>query len=58
MNKDKMNRIQIYLTIKEHELLRKESEEKGLSMADIIRRIIDSYFEKMTKGLKNDSKSL
>ena len=40
-----MNRTQIYFTKKEHDLLIQEAEKKGLSMSDVIRRIIDKHFE-------------
>ena len=45
MGQQKMIRTQIYFTKKEYEFLLKDSKEKGLAMADIIRRIIDKYYD-------------
>jgi hypothetical protein len=42
---EKMNRTQIYFTEKEHNKIKKESKEKGISMSDVIRRIVDKHFE-------------
>ena len=38
-----MIRTQICLTKKEKEQLQKEAKEMGISMADLIRRILDEY---------------
>jgi Ribbon-helix-helix protein, copG family len=46
MKQNKMNRTQIYFTEKEHQLIKAEAEEKGLPMSDVIRRIIDEYYDK------------
>jgi len=40
-----MIRTQICLTKKEKEQLQKEAKEMGISMADLIRRILDKYLE-------------
>ena len=40
-----MKRFQIYLTEVELEKIKKESDSLDLSMAEIIRRILDRYFE-------------
>lgn len=45
MYMEKMNRTQIYFTEKEHNKIKKESKEKGISMSDVIRRIVDKHFE-------------
>jgi metal-responsive CopG/Arc/MetJ family transcriptional regulator len=38
-----MERISVHLTEKEVEYLRRESEDTGLSVSEIIRRAIDEY---------------
>lgn len=40
-----MIRTQICLTKKEKSNLQKEAKKAGISMADLIRRIIDDYFK-------------
>ena len=40
-----MKRTQIYLTERQIEILNKESDNKGLSLSELIRRIIDGYLE-------------
>ena len=41
-----MIRTQICLTAKEKKELQKEAKELGISMAELIRRIIDDYIQK------------
>lgn len=41
-----MNRTQIYFTEDEHRFLKKKAYENDVSMAEIIRRIIDEYMQK------------
>lgn len=41
-----MIRTQICLTEKEKNALQKQSKEMGISMADLIRRIIDDYLKR------------
>jgi hypothetical protein len=41
-----LKRTNINITEAEHEFLQKNSEEKGLSMSELIRRILDEYIEK------------
>lgn len=41
-----MIRTAIHITEKQHEELRRESEETGLPMAELIRRAIDEFLEK------------
>jgi hypothetical protein len=40
-----LKRTNINITEIEHEFLQKNSEEKGLSMSELIRRILDEYIE-------------
>ena len=44
-----MKRTQVYLTEQEWKLLLEEAKERGLSMSDILRRIIDEHFEEKAK---------
>lgn len=46
-----LKRTNLNITELEHEFLQKDSEEKGLSMSELIRRILDEYIEKY-KGKK------
>ena len=57
MKRQKMKRTQIYFTEKEHNLLKKEAEEKELAMADVTRRIIDDYFGNKKLEKRNESNS-
>ena len=41
----KMKRTQIYLTEKEHTLIRKESEKIGIKLSELIRRILDKHLK-------------
>ena len=41
-----MERSQIYFTKKEKDFFKKEAREKGISMAELIRRVLDDYMEK------------
>jgi hypothetical protein len=45
-----MIRTQIYITEKEQEFLRKEAEEMGISMAEVIRRILDEHIKVVDPG--------
>lgn len=50
-----MKIMQVYLSDRQIECLRKESKEKDLSVAEIIRRILDSYlFGDIVKNTKFD----
>jgi len=40
-----LKRTNINITEAEYDFLQKESEEKGLSMSELIRRILDEYME-------------
>ena len=40
-----MKRVNYHLTDREIEALRKESEKTGISVAEIIRRLIDNHFK-------------
>ena len=44
-----MIRTQICLTEKEKKTLEEESKKIGISMAELIRRILDEYFKKQSK---------
>jgi metal-responsive CopG/Arc/MetJ family transcriptional regulator len=48
--KDPLKRTNINITEKEHTFLLKISEEKGLSMSELIRRILDEYIEENNNG--------
>jgi hypothetical protein len=41
-----MKRFQIYLPVRMWERLKKEAAALGISIAELIRRILDKYFEK------------
>ena len=45
-----MERSQIYFTKREKDFFRKEAIEKGISMAELIRRVLDDYMEKKQKN--------
>lgn len=40
-----MKRTDLYITQKQYTLLKKESEQKGISISEIMRRIIDLYLD-------------
>jgi len=44
-----MIRTQVCLTKKEKEVLEEESKKIGISMAELIRRILDEYIERKNK---------
>jgi len=52
----KLNRTQICLSDKEQEFLKNKSEEMGISKAEFLRRIIDSYIEEENRG-KDEQRS-
>jgi Ribbon-helix-helix protein, copG family len=41
-----MYRTNIYLSNPQKAALEKQAKEKGISMAELVRRIVDAYFEK------------
>lgn len=47
--KPPLKRTNINITIAEYDFLQKESEEKSLSMSELIRRIMDKYIEEQIK---------
>ena len=47
MKKKSLKRTNINITAEEYERLKKEVEEKGLSMSEIIRRALDQYLDKI-----------
>jgi len=47
--KAQLKRTNLNLTIDEYELLKREAQIKGISTSELIRRIIDSYFENKNK---------
>jgi hypothetical protein len=42
----KKTKFLVCLTAEELEMLRKEARKKGLAVSDLLRRIVDSYFER------------
>lgn len=40
-----MVRTQIYLTVNEHKLLKKEASKIGIKLSELIRRILDMHLE-------------
>ena len=42
-----MERVQMYLTKQEKITLKEEAEKTGLSMAEILRRILDKHIKKL-----------
>jgi len=52
-----MNRTQIYLTDKEQDILKKEAVSIGISKAELIRRILDSYISKKLQR-RDDSRGM
>ena len=49
-NKDHFHRLQILVTIEQHEWLRKEAFEKRISMGDLIRDLLDRAMKEQTRG--------
>jgi len=43
-----------YLAVKEVQKIESTSEDMGISSSELLRRIIDSYFEKLEKKKKRD----
>lgn len=48
-----MTRTNLYLTDPEREQLKAKAEVLGISMAEMIRRILDEYLGKDTKGVSD-----
>lgn len=48
-----MERSQIYFTKQEKDFFKKEAKQKGISMAELIRRVLDSYMELKNKEHEN-----
>ena len=46
MDKNKMKRVQMYITTKENEFLMEYSEENSIGKSELIRRILDEWIEK------------
>ena len=46
-----LHRAQIYLDEEQIICLRREAERKGLAVSELIRRAVDSYFEKREKAV-------
>lgn len=44
-----MKRFQIYLTERQHKIISKIANEKGISFAEFIRRILDDKIEQVKK---------
>jgi hypothetical protein len=49
-----LKRTNINVTEKEFEFLQKKSEEQGLSMSELFRRILDWYVEKQSQKEKDN----
>ena len=45
-SKATMKRTQIYFPNQMHSRLKKEAKDKGVAMAEIVRRIVDKHYEK------------
>lgn len=43
--KIKMRKIDLYITHKQYEILKKESEERGITFSEALRRLIEFYEE-------------
>ena len=43
--KTKMRKIDLYITNKQYEVLRRESEERGITFSEVLRRLIEFYEE-------------
>jgi hypothetical protein len=52
-----MVRTQMYLTARQHRALRKQAREQGVSMTELLRRILDEHFAER-RGLRRFSKDL
>lgn len=53
-----MIRTAIHITEKQHEELRRESEETGLPMAELIRRAIDEFWKNVGKTNKQNKSDM
>lgn len=49
-----MERSQIYFTKQEKDFFKDDAKKKGISMAELIRRVLDEYIEKKLKQ-RNES---
>jgi hypothetical protein len=47
-----VERSQIYFTKQEKDFFKKEAKEKGISMAELIRRVLDNYIDKKQSNEK------
>lgn len=43
--KSRMKRTNIFLTEKEHEQIKTEAEERGITFSEMFRKIVDKYLE-------------
>jgi len=41
-----LKRTDLYITIKQHKEIKKESEERGITFSEMFRKIIDLYLDK------------
>lgn len=48
-----MKSKQIYLTIRQNDILVRESKEKGISISEVIRRILDEWIDKNVKVIQD-----
>jgi len=46
----KLKRTQIYLEPKQHSLLKREAERRGISLSELIRRLVGEHFEANHSG--------
>jgi len=51
-----MIKKQMFFTDRELKLLQTEAKEKGLSFAELVRRILDQYLEKKYENIKTGEK--
>lgn len=51
MPKIKMRRTEMYLTISQHEKVKKEADKRGINFSEMFRKIVDYYYEKNIKKL-------
>ena len=49
-----MERTQIYFTKREKSFFREEAKKKEISMAELIRRVLDDYMDMAIQGNNND----
>ena len=46
MPKKKMRRTEMYITNSQYEAIKNESDERGITFSEMVRKIIDNYLEK------------